>query len=297
MTSKKTQLDQHGQPYSRISFKGNKQKALCSLKGVLTGVACDEKLKPGELLFLDAWLKDHEFLHDDPDTVDIIDALEDVLKDGIITDEEHEDIFCLIEDVINYKELDDACCKDHMNVLLGILKGITADQDINEAEVIFLSKWLIANEDIAEVWPVPNITAKIIEILEDGIITKDECSELYQLVNQVTGNDFNETGDASDNPTQLFDTVETITHTDYGFCFTGKFRSGTRNEIEAKASSLGAIVKKTPTISTLYVVVGSLSSRDWAYSSHGRKIELAKSMQAKGHNIFIISEDQWMAAI
>jgi hypothetical protein len=198
---------------------------------VLTGVACDEKLKPGELLFLDAWLKDHEFLHDDPDTVDIKDAL------------------------------DDACCKDHMNVLLGILKGITADQDINEAEVIFLSKWLIANGDIAEVWPVPNITAKIIEILEDGIITKDECSELYQLVNQVTGNDFNETGDASDNPTQLFDTVETITHTDYGFCFTGKFRSGTSNEIEAEASSLGAIVKKTPTMLTLYVV-GSLSSRD-----------------------------------
>jgi NAD-dependent DNA ligase len=182
--------------------------------------------------------------------------------------------------------------------LLGILKGITADQDINEAEVIFLSKWLIANEDIAEVWPVPNITAKIIEILEDGIITKDECSELYQLVNQVTGNDFNETGDASDNPTQLFDTVETITHTDYGFCFTGKFRSGSRSEIESKALNLGAIViKKTPTLSTHYVVVGSLSSRDWAYSSHGRKIEHAKSMQAKGHKIFIISEDQWMAAI
>ncbi|UAL44856.1 BRCT domain-containing protein [Shewanella inventionis] len=293
-----TTLDKDGQPYSRMNFKGNKQKALCSLKGLLTGIVCDTKLKPTELLFLNAWLKDHEFLHDDPDSVDLIDALEDVLEDGIMTDEEHEDIFCLVEDVIAYKELDNSCCKDHVNVLLGILKGISADEEINESEVLFLEKWLSSNPDISDVWPVPLLTTKIAEILEDGIITSKERAELYQLVNLITGNDFNETGDASDNPTQLFDIVETITHKDYGFCFTGKFRSGTRSDIETKASNLGAIViKKTPTLATHYVVVGSLSSRDWAYSSHGRKIELAKTMQAKGHKIYIISEDQWLAAI
>jgi hypothetical protein len=291
-----TTLDKDGQPYSRMNFKGNKQKALCSLKGLLTGIVCDTKLKPTELLFLNAWLKDHEFLQDDPDSVDLIDALEDVLEDGIMTDEEHEDIFCLVEDVIAYQELDDSCCKDHVNVLLGILKGISADEEINESEVLFLKKWLSINPDINDVWPVPLLTTKITEILEDGIITSKERAELYQLVNLITGNDFNETGDASDNPTQLFDIVESISHSISGFCFTGKFRSGTRNEIESKANSLGAVVKKNPTMATHYVVVGSLSSRDWAYSSHGRKIELAKTMQAKGHKIFIISEDQWMAA-
>jgi hypothetical protein len=292
-----TTLDKDGQPYSRMNFKGNKQKALCSLKGLLTGIVCDTKLKPTELLFLNAWLKDHEFLQDDPDSVDLIDALEDVLEDGIMTDEEHEDIFCLVEDVIAYKDLDNSCCKDHVNVLLGILKGISADEEINESEVLFLKKWLSSNPDISDVWPVPLLTTKISEILEDGIITRKERDELYQLVNLITGNDFNETGDASDNPTQLFDIVESISHSISGFCFTGKFRSGTRNEIESKANSLGAVVKKKPTMATHYVVVGSLSSRDWAYSSHGRKIELAKVMQAKGHNIYIISEDQWLAAI
>ncbi|MBB1362139.1 BRCT domain-containing protein [Shewanella sp. SR44-4] len=292
-----TTLDKDGQPYSRMNFKGNKQKALCSLKGLLTGIVCDTKLKPTELLFLNAWLKDHEFLQDDPDSVDLIDALEDVLEDGIMTDEEHEDIFCLVEDVIAYKDLDNSCCKDHVNVLLGILKGISADEEINESEVLFLKKWLSSNPDISDVWPVPLLTTKISEILEDGIITRKERDELYQLVNLITGNDFNETGDASDNPTQLFDIVESISHSISGFCFTGKFKSGTRNEIESKANSLGAVVKKNPTMATHYVVVGSLSSRDWAYSSHGRKIELAKTMQSKGHKIYIISEDQWMAAI
>jgi hypothetical protein len=296
--SKPIQLDKDGQPYNRTNFIHNQQKALCSLKGLLTGIACDEKLKPAELIFLNAWLKDHELLQDDPDSADLIDALEDVLEDGVMTDEEHEDIFCLVEDVIAYKELDDSCCKDHLNVLLGILKGITADQNINESEVVFLTEWLASNPDIAEIWPVPLLSTKIVEILEDGIITQEECAELYLLVNQVTGNDFNETGDASDNPTQCFDNPQVIIHDNQGFCFTGKFKTGSRKEIETKAQNLGAvIIKKLPTFSTQYVVIGSLSSRDWAYSSHGRKIEHAKSMQAKGHEIYIISEEQWLGAI
>lgn len=298
MTTKKPLLDKDGQPYSRVNFSHNKQKALCSLKGVLTGVICDTKLKPAELIFLNAWLKEHEFLQDDPDTTDLIDLLSDVLEDGSISDDEHEDLFCLIEDVIAYKELDDSKCKDHLNVLLGILKGITADADINDAEIVFFKNWLAANTNIAHIWPVPELTHKIDQILADGVITAEERVELYQLVTQVTGNNFNETGDAADSPTQCFDTVVGITHTGKGFCFTGKFKTDNRTNIEAKAKNLGAnIIKKTPTLATHYVVIGLLSSRDWAYSSHGTKIQHAKQMQAKGYDIAIISEDQWLASL
>ena len=72
MSDNNPRLDNDGQPYSRINFSHNKQKALCSLKGVLTGVICDTKLKPAELIFLNAWLKEHKFLQDDPDTTDSV---------------------------------------------------------------------------------------------------------------------------------------------------------------------------------------------------------------------------------
>lgn len=295
MATQKTTLDKDGQPYSRINFGRNKQKALCSLKGVLTGIICDEKLKPAELIFLEAWLKEHEFLHDDPDAEDLLDFIGDVLRDGIMTDDEHEDIFRLVEDVIAYKIFDDSKCKDHINVLLSLLKGISADADINDAEILFLQSWLNENVDITDVWPVPELTKKINQILDDGVITDDERRELYQLATQISGNDFNDTGDAADSPIQCFDAVKDITHLGKGFCFTGKFKSGVRAEIEAKAETLGAnIIAKKPTFSTHYVVVGSLSSRDWAYSSHGLKIQHAKQMQANGHDIYIISEDQWL---
>lgn len=298
MSDKNSLFDKDGQPYSRVNFGHNKQKALCSLKGVLTGVICDTRLKPAELIFLNAWLKEHEFLHDDPDTADLLDLIGDVLQDGIMTDDEHEDIFSLVEDVIAYKELDDSKCKDHINVLIGILKGIAADADINDAEILFLKNWLNQNIDVSHIWPVPELTKKIDQILADGVITEDERRELYLLATQITGNDFNDTGDAADSPTQCFDTVIGITHTGKGFCFTGTFKTGRRADIEAKAKTLGAnIIKKTPTLATQYVVVGSLSSRDWAYSSHGTKIQHAKQMQAKGYDIAIISEDQWLASL
>ncbi|MFB2732518.1 BRCT domain-containing protein [Shewanella mangrovisoli] len=291
-------LDKDGQPYSRVNFKHNKQKALCSLKGVLTGVICDQKLKPSELLYLESWLNDNEFLQDDADTADLLDAIGDVLNDRMITDEEHEDIFCLLEDVIAYKTLDDSKCKDHMNVLIGILKGITADADINDAEVLFFKKWLSENPDIANIWPVPKLTEKLDQILLDRVITSEERKDLYQLVTMLIGNDFSETGDAADSPTQSFDNIMNITHKDKCFCFTGKFKQLKRVQLEDKAKSLGAVIaKKIPTLSTDYVVVGSLSSRDWLYSSHGLKIQHAKKMQESGHHISIISEDQWLASL
>lgn len=290
------QLDKDGQPYNRFHFANNKQKALCSLKGILTGVACDKKLMPSELVFLNAWLKEHEFLHDDSEALFLIELLDGILHDGMISDDEHEAIFNLVEDFIDYKALDDSKCKDHMNLLLGILKGISADANINDAEIIFFKNWLAENTDIADIWPVPLLTEKVDQILADGVITTEEREELYQLITLVTGNDFNETGDAVGTPMQCFDAAH-ISHAGKCFCFTGKFRSGTRANVEDKAKSLGAVeIKKYPTLTTHYVVVGSLSSRDWLYSSHGTKIQQAKSMQAKGHNIAVISEDQWLSA-
>ncbi|MGI2025553.1 BRCT domain-containing protein [Shewanella glacialipiscicola] len=135
-------------------------------------------------------------------------------------------------------------------------------------------------------------TICVIELLKPSWAGKATRGQVFKFY----GNDFNETGDAVGTPMQCFEAAH-ISHAGKCFCFTGKFRSGTRANVEDKAKSLGAVeIKKYPTLTTHYVVVGSLSSRDWLYSSHGTKIQQAKSMQAKWHNIAVISEDQWLRA-
>ena len=42
-----------------------------------------------------------------------------------------------------------------------------------------------------------------------------------------------------------------------------------------------------------YLVIGTLASRDWAHTSHGRKIESAIKANEEGSAIKIIAEEDW----
>jgi len=44
-----------------------------------------------------------------------------------------------------------------------------------------------------------------------------------------------------------------------------------------------------------YLIIGELSSRDWRFSSYGRKIEKAMLLQEKGHALQIVTEEAWLA--
>jgi hypothetical protein len=41
------------------------------------------------------------------------------------------------------------------------------------------------------------------------------------------------------------------------------------------------------------LVVGTIRSRDWLHSTHGRKIEHAVELAGQNHPIAIVSEEHW----
>lgn len=290
-------LDKDAQPYGRFNQAANIEKAIASLHGILLGVAADSRLKPAEHAFLDLWLKTHEDVSLDPDIIDIVDVLNDVLEDGIIDEDEYDDLFCLINDVNHIRRFNEPNSHNQINQLLGLLQGIVADDEINEKEIDALATWLNMNNQIVDKWPASVVASKLSDILEDGTITEDEKKDLLTTVQKITGNHFCETGDASDNTTECFDDISLIPHDNIGFCFTGKFKSGSRKTVELKAQNLGAVTTKDVLLSTQFLVIGTLASRDWKYQSHGRKIEKAMSLKEKGQEIYVISEEQWLTAI
>ncbi|GIU13070.1 BRCT domain-containing protein [Shewanella sp. MBTL60-007] len=290
-------LNKDAQPYGRCNQVANIEKAIASLHGILLGITADSKLKPAEHAFLDLWLKTHEDISIDPDLIDIVDVLNDVLEDGIIDEDEYDDLFCLINDVNDVRGFNEPNSHNLINQLLGLLQGISADNEINEREIDALQIWLDENQQILDKWPASVVASKLCEIFEDGIITEDEKKDLLLTVQKVTGNRFCETGDVTDNTTECFDDISEIPHDNIGFCFTGKFKFGSRKAVEAKAQTLGAMTSKDVLLSTQFVVIGTLASRDWKYLSHGRKIEKAMSLKEKGHEIYVISEEQWLMAI
>jgi len=72
-----------------------------------------------------------------------------------------------------------------MSELVGLCRGLIADDKITTAEVMFLNSWLEDAGFIAE-WPASEIAQMMERILEDGVVTKKEKEELKKLIQKIT---------------------------------------------------------------------------------------------------------------
>lgn len=184
--------------------------------------------------------------------------------------------------------------------LLGICAGILADGQVNENEIRFLDLWLKDNHDIADVWPGEVIAKRVREVLADNIVTQDEIEYIKKTLAELIGGTLQETGTTSGLSTHLpvnDDKANPIIYPNASFCFTGNFIFGTRAACERAIEQRGATASGNITTNLEYLVIGTMVSRDWANTSHGRKIEKAIEYQNKGYPLLIISEEHWVKSL
>jgi NAD-dependent DNA ligase len=81
---------------------------------------------------------------------------------------------------------------------------------------------------------------------------------------------------------------------DQQFCFTGRFAWGSRKQCEAETRSRGGSTQVNVTQETNFLIIGSIGSRDWLHSTHGRKIEYAQKLTSSEFPIAIVSEEHWV---
>jgi hypothetical protein len=287
MAVSSTSIDKDGQPVNlAFNAKRNQNKAASTLVGILNGITADNELKDIEIFFLQNWLENQEERKND--LLDIYEDIQIILNDKVITKEERDDLFCSLNDCIDYSPAvfkDDFC----INQLLGFLKGIAADDAISTIEFDKLRIELLKYESITSKWPFFIIGKTISDILQDGIVETSELRELCELVQHITGTKFTKYGDAVGGATTLFD--EPIHSFNFKkVCLTGKFISGTRNNLNKQLESLGAIIHENVTMQTDVLLIGTLCSRDWIHSSTGRKIEKAIELKENGQSIIITNE-------
>ncbi|MBD5735451.1 BRCT domain-containing protein, partial [Citrobacter freundii] len=81
-------------------------------------------------------------------------------------------------------------------------------------------------------------------------------------------------------------------------CLTGVFLAGKRSHVEDMVTKNGGLISGNVTKKINYLVIGTLSSRDWKFSSHGRKIEKAIAYRDdEGVELEIISEEMLFSAL
>jgi len=275
----------------------NVEKAINGLNGILSGVTADKELNEQEILFLDIWLKSQERLKKDGDVIDLLDLIGDILQDGIVDQDEIDDLKQLCADILNYKKISNHDNEGAINEFLGLLQGVTADGQVNIKEFNYVREWIKAHGNLTSVWPIDAVFKHILQITEDEQVTGEELSEFAEMLKLITGSRFNETGSADGSVTEfLQDEVAELNHNGT-FCFTGTFISGPRRAIEQLASERGATLKSGITQQLNYLVIGSVASKDWMFSSHGRKIEAAVKLRNEGHPIKIITEQRWLELV
>lgn len=181
--------------------------------------------------------------------------------------------------------------------LIGIAAGIIADGDVNKQEIQFLSTWLSEHCELAMTWPGEVIFKRVQHILADGVITEEECLYMQKTLTDLVGGSFSDDGGIASGAAVLpVDTDAVIRISQATFCFTGQFIYGTRAACERavceRGGNVGTVSKKLD-----YLVIGSMSSRDWKNTSFGTKIEMAMNLKQNGADIVIVTESQWVAAL
>lgn len=286
-----SQLDDNGQPRNNsINQTQNFQKSLSSLQGILEGITADTILKDVELQFLHAWLE--EQADKIGDLLDVYDSVSSALSDKMISADEKEDIMQLIADCLEYGKIPDNP-ESKANQFLGFLKGVMADGTLNRIEFEKLVAKLNSDIELQTSFPT-RILYNIIRAADsDGRIDDEEYSQIVSSVTKLAGGSFALDGDISGSPIMIFDDEIDFNTKNQCVCFTGKFFSGTRSELESVAKSIGMIPQNSVTRNTKLVVVGSLNSRDWVLSNSGRKIEKASIYRLEGNPIKITTETRW----
>jgi hypothetical protein len=181
-----------------------------------------------------------------------------------------------------------------LDELIGITKGLVADDIVTQSEAEFLLGWLRRNAEVCNHGIGLSLYNRVAEMLEDGYLDQAESVELLGLLRQFSGQiPLAEQVENLATSLPLDRPFPAITFADNIFCLTGQFLSGSRKECEEVILALGGQCHPRVTSTVNYLVVGNLGSIDWVHTTFGRKIEQALTIKQKGHPIFIVGEDHW----
>lgn len=96
--SQPTRLDAHGQPLAPYNARAVQRRAVAELLGFVRGVLADNRVTDDEILALRRWMSSNpDALCSWPGNV-LADRVLRVLQDGVVTEEEREDLTALLAD-------------------------------------------------------------------------------------------------------------------------------------------------------------------------------------------------------
>ena len=185
--------------------------------------------------------------------------------------------------------------KQSLGELLGLARGLMADQELTDSEIHFLNEWLEERHTMTASFPGNVIHERIKDVLEDCIVTEEERSHLVDTLNMLIEDRLEDLAEQVDLTELWFDDVGLIDFNKARFCLTGNFVFGPEDVCKTAIEQRGGIVTPSVGDESHFLVVGGLGVDEWRNGGLGAEIESAMRLRATGKSVKIIPEDSWVA--
>ncbi len=286
--------------YFKFTGRSRLDKVVNSLIGLVEGISIDGVVGAEEIGFLRLWLEENDDVRKQHPFTELMPVVRQAISDGILSDEERQDILWLCER-LRSTEYFDTITAD-LQRLHAIMAGITADEVITEDELRGLSRWLAEHEDLKCCWPYDEVGSLITSVLADGKIDPDEHKLLAKyflefvaicdkstIVRPKVLEGTSLVGLCAVCPEISFDGTK--------FCFTGASAKYSRDAFGDLVRSLGGNVVNSVSSKTDYLVIGADGNPCWAYACYGRKVEKAVQLRKQGARLLLIHEFDFHDAV
>lgn len=287
--------------YIHFTSKSRLDKSVNSLLGIIEGITIDKEINSKEIEFLDEWISDNDEVRYYHPFNELIPVVEQAIKDGIITDDEKQDIKWLC-DKLTSSEYYDLVTGD-LQRLHAIMGGIIADGVVTEDELRGFSEWLNDHEHLFRCYPYDEVNTLIINVMADRKIDQEEQAMLHKFFTEFT--------QTADDKVIKEPPVEEKVSTVKGicavcpeisfegktFCFTGASQKYTRKQFADLVEKLGGRFTNKIINGLDYLVIGGEGNPCWSYACYGRKVEKAINLRKQGYTLLIVHEYDFNDAV
>jgi NAD-dependent DNA ligase len=271
-------------------------KDLNTLYGYIVGIQADGHINETEIELLHSWINSIGTLRTKAPYFKLVNKINEIISDGIVTEEEAEDLIWLCRSYLDYNSPYYDVITSSAQKLSGFLAGISADKSINIEELTTLGIWTSENASLTQVWPFDTLVPIIVQIETEKQLSTEQQSQLLDFCQSVCNLGSPQAGKKSI-AMKLSDYKAAIVIQESTFCFTGKSEKYSREELAQIVEMYGGVATNSITAKLQYLVVCEKRNPAWAFEMYGRKVEKAMNMKKKGAGPEVVFEEDLLAAL
>lgn len=155
--------------------------ALHMLEGILSGIGVDDTINVKEMVALTNWRDAHRDMMGVHPFCELKLFLDKITADGVLDRDETEDLKWFLGQLCSERNHYDGVSAN-IKRLDGLLRGIVADGEINDAEIGMLKQWLRDNERLGGIYPYDELTSLLIHLTKDGSPTGEAREQLLGFI-------------------------------------------------------------------------------------------------------------------